>query len=138
MSALKTTLLSLKIAILMVLVTVLGAFLILGAFFWYYFGYEPFHGLKFDQKIWLQSISSGDIEKRCHMSSDIIESHLTKGMAREEVVALLGKPMQPMQPESGAGYISYVIGSCSSLDINTLDIYFDRENRLTQAATVQH
>lgn len=84
----------------------------------------------FDQERW----RNADLEtrERAHMVASLLEEHPLKGMARAEVIALLGPPT-PTDKWEGTEMI-YVLGpdgSLMAIDHEWLLIELDQEGRVT-------
>ncbi len=98
--------------------------------------HDPFGGQRFDARVWrAQAGSLNPDNPRGPMTSNLRRHHLRRGMARQEVVRLLGE-------DGGAGphSLSYTLGAWSGfrIDYDTLDITFDASGRLERTTVVQH
>jgi hypothetical protein len=113
--------------------------------------YPPayFYTAWFDQPTWLSSTASEFDNPRGRMCGDLRCRYLRRGMRREELTRLLGKPDGVVgqkevgvlsSPESETAYQAYryFIGMCDSIDEWSLDIGFDRDGQLTNTWLTQY
>lgn len=92
-----------------------------------------FNGEKFDQAKWIQLAASTKNEcKRGDMAYDLQQNILSKGVQREAVTALLGRPAFE---EKNA--IEYDLGKCMHV-YHGLLIFFDENNRLINSRISSH
>lgn len=92
-----------------------------------------FNGDKFDQVKWIQLAPTTKNEcKRGDMAYDLQQNILTRGVKREAVTALLGRPAIE---ESNA--IEYDLGKCMHV-YHGLLIFFDEHNRLINSRISSH
>lgn len=92
-----------------------------------------FNGEKFDQAKWIQLATSTKNEcKRGDMAYDLQQNILSKGVQREAVTALLGRPAFE---EKNA--IEYDLGKCMHV-YHGLLIFFDENNRLINSRISSH
>ena len=122
-----------KIGILVVAVVGIISLIILSYPIWH----NPFNDRTFDEEIWHayhNSLDSGN--PRGNMADDLRKNHLRRGMAKEQVIELLGEP----ESEKSSQLLEYNLGMWSGMgfDYDTLDIYFDSSGRLTETRIVQH
>jgi len=106
-------------------------------FYSYFFIDSPFDDKKFDKQVWLKFEKVYDMDNpRGQMVSDLIDNFLKKGMNKQEVVKILGKP----DFEKSENVFKYNLGMWSGyrVDCDSLDIEFDKTNRLKKIYTVQH
>ena len=122
-----------KISILAVAVGGVISFIILSYPIWH----NPFNDRSFDEETWhaYHNILDPD-NPRGNMADDLRKNHLRRGMAKEEVIKLLGEP----ESEKSSQVFQYNLGMWSGIrfDYDTLDIYFDSSGRLTKTRIVQH
>lgn len=98
---------------------------------------NPFNNKDFDKTTWAQFDNNYDPDNpRGKMYEDLIENHLSKGMSKEEVINLLGKP----DFESEEYFLSYNLGMWSGgrMDYDSLDLKFNRDGKLSEFYRVQH
>ncbi|NOT14104.1 MAG: hypothetical protein HOP21_00740 [Methylotenera sp.] len=92
-----------------------------------------FSGEKFDQAKWIQLATTTKNEcKRGDMAFDLQQNILSKGVKREAVTALLGRPSFEEQ-----NAIEYDLGKCM-LVYHGLLIYFDENNQLINSRISSH
>jgi hypothetical protein len=92
-----------------------------------------FNGEPFDQAKWIQLATSTKNEcKRGDMAYDLQQNILTRGVPREAVTALLGRPAFE---EKNA--IEYDLGKCMHV-YHGLLIFFDEQNRLVNSRISSH
>ncbi len=92
-----------------------------------------FNGDKFEQVKWIQLATSTKNEcKRGDMAYDLQQNILTRGVKREAVTALLGRPAIE---ENNA--IEYDLGKCMHV-YHGLLIFFDEHNRLINSRISSH
>jgi hypothetical protein len=92
-----------------------------------------FNGEPFDQAKWIQLATSTKNEcKRGDMAYDLQQNILTRGVPREAVTALLGRPAFE---EKNA--IEYDLGKCMHV-YHGLLIFFDENNRLINSRISSH
>jgi hypothetical protein len=107
---------------------------------------SPFDENDFDRTTWLGMAGDMDPDNpRGGMAAALIEKLESKKLPREAVLELLGPPDYPCSAlRYPAGPVdtclSYNLGMWSGfrIDYDTLDIYFNAENRVVRALTVQH
>ena len=91
----------------------------------------------FDKELWRTYLHSIDSDNpRGNMADDLRKNHLQRGMAKQEVLDLLGEPDFDKQ----AHVFKYNLGMWSGtrIDYDSLDIQFDSSGRLIRTAIVQH
>lgn len=92
-----------------------------------------FNGEKFDQVKWIQLSNSTKNEcKRGDMAYDLQQNILARGVRREAVTALLGRPAFE-EPNA----IEYDLGKCMHV-YHGLIIFFDDQNRLINSRISSH
>ncbi len=92
-----------------------------------------FNGEKFDQVKWIQlAVNTKNECKRGDMAYDLQQNILTRGVQREAVTALLGRPA--FEEENA---IEYDLGKCMHV-YHGLLIYFDQNNRLINSRISSH
>lgn len=92
-----------------------------------------FSGEKFDQVKWIQLATTTKNEcKRGDMAYDLQQNILTRGVKREAVTALLGRPA--FEEENA---IEYDLGKCMHV-YHGLLIFFDEHNRLINSRISSH
>ncbi len=92
-----------------------------------------FNGEPFDQAKWIQLATTTKNEcKRGDMAYDLQQNILTRGVPREAVTALLGRPAFE---EKNA--IEYDLGKCMHV-YHGLLIFFDENNRLINSRISSH
>jgi len=92
-----------------------------------------FNGEKFDQVKWIQLATTTKNEcKRGDMAYDLQQNILTRGVKREAVTALLGRPA--FEEENA---IEYDLGKCMHV-YHGLLIFFDEHNRLINSRISSH
>lgn len=92
-----------------------------------------FNDEKFDQIKWIQlAVNTTDECKRGDMAYDLQQNILKRGVNREAVTALLGRPAM----EEGNA-IEYDLGKCMHV-YHGLLIYFDEHNRLINSRISSH
>ncbi len=103
-------------------------------FIWWAFKDQfVFNGEPFDQAKWIQLATSTKNEcKRGDMAYDLQQNILTRGVPREAVTALLGRPAFE---EKNA--IEYDLGKCMHV-YHGLLIFFDENNRLINSRISSH
>lgn len=103
-------------------------------FIWWAFKDQfVFNGEPFDQAKWIQLAPNTKNEcKRGDMAYDLQQNILTKGVQREAVTALLGRPAFE---EKNA--IEYDLGKCMHV-YHGLLIFFDENNRLISSRISSH
>jgi hypothetical protein len=103
---------------------------------------EPFSGGNFDQQVWLKdSGSEHPNSPRGKMAKDLQTRLLRDKPIKKEVLDLLGKPDGfTVSSNSSLDLLSYNLGAWSGfrIDYNSLDIYFDAENRVCRVCIVPH
>lgn len=122
------------LALLTLVVAVVVAFI--GWQYWLYTG-GIFRTSSFNEAEW-KSLNQNTNDFSCYrggMAHDIRTNVLRAGLAKTEVKTLLGEP-----DFSRADVHEYILGACSGfrIDIDTLDVHFDSEGRLTKVQVVQH
>jgi hypothetical protein len=98
---------------------------------------NPFGDRKFDRNLWQSCYGSNSQDNpRGQMFDDLRKNYLRKSMSKAEVIALMGKP----DYEDGAEFISYKLGYWSGfrIDLDTLDLRFNKEGKLRKFYRVQH
>jgi hypothetical protein len=118
---------SVVFAVITVLITIVF-------FSWWMFK-DPimFGSEKFDQVKWMQSLATINTEcKRGDMAYDLQKNILSKGVKREAVTALLGRPSYE---EKNA--MEYDLGKCMHV-YHGLLIFFDDDNKLVQSRISSH
>lgn len=132
---LKTLLKVLRIAAMVFLGLLVALILFLAYAIWYFgggiFGDEDFEPVK-----WQAGPSA--TADRCYrggMAKDIRDRIVPKGMSRNQVERVLGKPDQGKSSE-----YRYVLGKCSGLgiDYDDLHIYFDEQGVVVNVLILQH
>ena len=103
-------------------------------FIWWAFKDQfVFNGEPFDQAKWIQLATTTKNEcKRGDMAYDLQQNILTRGVPREAVTALLGRPAFE---EKNA--IEYDLGKCMHV-YHGLLIFFDENNRLINSRISSH
>lgn len=92
-----------------------------------------FNGEPFDQVKWIQLATSTKNEcKRGDMAYDLQQNILSKGVQREAVTALLGRPAFEEKNS-----IEYDLGKCMHV-YHGLLIFFDENNRLINSRISSH
>lgn len=92
-----------------------------------------FNGDKFDRAKWIQLAPTTKNEcKRGDMAYDLQQNILTRGVQREAVMALLGRPAFEEQ-----NAIEYDLGKCMHV-YHGLLIFFDEHNRLINSRISSH
>jgi len=122
-----------KISILLLTVVGIISLVILSYPIWH----NPFNDRAFDKEIWHAYHNTLDPDNpRGNMADDLRRKHLPRGMAKEQVIELLGEP----EYEKSSQVLKYNLGMWSGIrfDYDTLDIYFDSSGRLTETRIVQH
>ena len=112
-----------------------GAIVYLAVIFYPAFN-NPFNDLSFNREIWRSADGQNPRCPRGQMIYDLQTKYLSKGMTRDEVIRLLGKP-----DFESANQINYMIGFWTGfmkIDIDTFDLHFDRNNKLMSAQVVNH
>lgn len=88
---------------------------------------------KFDQVKWMQYAPNLQNEcKRGEMAYDLQKNILTRGLRRDEVTAMLGRPSY-----EEANAINYDLGKCMHV-YHGLLVYFDANNRLINSRISSH
>lgn len=88
---------------------------------------------KFDQVKWMQVAPNLQKEcKRGDMAYDLQKNVLVRGLKREEVTSMLGRPAY-----EEANAISYDLGKCMHV-YHGLLVYFDANNRLINSRISSH
>jgi hypothetical protein len=105
---------------------------------------DPFDDASFNRSDWMSSTQ----EQRAKMARDVITKHVRRGVALEEIVALLGKPDETHNIRvrgrrvdqygnrlHGVTTYAYYLGSWSSygFDDAYLYIHFDGDDRVLSA-----
>jgi hypothetical protein len=118
---------SIVLAVITVLITIVF-------FTWWMFKDQiMFGGEKFDQIKWMQSVATINTEcKRGDMAYDLQKNILSKGVKREAVMVLLGRPSYE---EKNA--IEYDLGKCMFV-YHGLLVFFDDNNKLVQSRISSH
>ena len=119
---------------------VLGAAVVVAAYAgWQYWLYKGgiFRTSSFDQAEW-QALNGRTGDFSCYrggMASDIQTKILRPGLSKSQVEKLLGSP-----DISKVGVHEYALGMCSGLriDLDTLDVHFNAEDRIEKVLIVQH
>jgi len=103
-------------------------------FIWWAFKDQlVFNGEKFDQVKWIQLATATRNEcKRGDMAYDLQQNILIRGVKREAVTALLGRPA--FEAENA---IEYDLGKCMHV-YHGLLIFFDSQNRLINSRISSH
>lgn len=92
-----------------------------------------FNGEKFDQVKWIQLATTTKNEcRRGDMAYDLQQNILTRGVQREAVTALLGRPA--FEDERS---VEYDLGKCMHV-YHGLLIFFDENNRLINSRISSH
>jgi hypothetical protein len=107
---------------------------------------SPFDKSDFDRAIWLGMAEDMDPDNaRGGMAAALIEELESDKPSRAAVLQLLGPseyPCSALSPPVGPTdkCLSYNLGMWSGmrLDYDTLDVYFNGEDRVTRVLTVQH
>ena len=118
---------SIVLAVITLLITIVF-------FSWWMFKDQlMFGGDKFNQIKWMQSVSTINSEcKRGDMAYDLQKNILSKGVNREAVMVLLGRPSYE---EKNA--IEYDLGKCMFV-YHGLLVFFDDNNNLVQSRISSH
>ncbi|MES2501018.1 MAG: hypothetical protein V4545_00320 [Pseudomonadota bacterium] len=122
---------SIALAVFTVLLTIVF-------FTWWAFKDKVVFGAeKFDQTKWMQHVATIEQEcKRGDMAYDLQQNILTKGVRKEAVMALLGRPsIEEVNEKSNA--IEYDLGKCMHV-YHGLLIFFDQNNQLLQSRISSH
>jgi hypothetical protein len=90
------------------------------------FDANPFNDRRFDRQTWLSG--QGRRNPRGQMLQDVLDRRLRRGMTRESVIRLLGKP--DIDPGDGSAY--YLLGRLRAWEEDILRLAFDRQGRLTE------
>lgn len=100
----------------------------------------PYHSARFDSVKWQAGIPSDRNSTECYeraaMAEDLQRELRWRRPARDEVIAMLGKP----DSTSGTNQLSYDLGMCSGLriDYDTFEIRFDPSGKVSDAFMQQH
>ena len=103
----------------------------------------PFDDWKFDRKIWQENTNNEDPDNvRGMMIYDLTENYLKKGMSKNKVQELLGRPDFTQYTDEDLKMYSvwkYTIGAWSGLgwDYDSLNIYF-KDDRYDKFAVIQY
>jgi hypothetical protein len=103
-------------------------------FSWWMFKDQLMFGSeKFDQVKWMQSVATINTEcKRGDMAYDLQKNLLSKGVKREAVMALLGRPSYEEK-----NVIEYDLGKCMFV-YHGLLVFFDDNNAIVQSRISSH
>lgn len=118
---------SIALAVITVLITIMF-------FTWWMFKDQFMFGSeKFDQVKWMQSVATINTEcKRGDMAYDLQKNILSKGVKREAVMVLLGRPSYEEK-----NVIEYDLGRCMHV-YHGLLVFFDDNNHLVQSRISSH
>jgi hypothetical protein len=96
---------------------------------------NPYDNRPFEAQVWrAQRGSIEPMNPRGLMIRDLLANHLSAGVARHEVVQLLGDPDWQGEPGDSLPSITYVIGLYSGiLDHEFLTLHFDADGKLVSA-----
>ncbi|MGB7815941.1 MAG: hypothetical protein WBL28_06300 [Methylotenera sp.] len=118
---------SIALALITVLITIVF-------FAWWMFK-DPvmFGSEKFDQVGWMQSVATINTDcKRGDMAYDLQKNILSKGVKRDAVMALLGRPSYEEK-----NVIEYDLGKCMHV-YHGLLVFFDDNNNLVRSRISSH
>jgi SmpA / OmlA family len=104
---------------------------------WIKYYSDPFAGRSFDREVWHQFHSNDDPDNpRASMVESLQRSYLHPGLTRQQVVQLLGEP----DLDESLNMSEYNLGMWSGfrMDYDGLQVYFDKQGRLTCVQCVQH
>ena len=118
---------SITLAVITVLITMVF-------FAWWMFKDQlMFANEKFDQVGWMQSVATINTDcKRGDMAYDLQKNILSKGVKRDAVMALLGRPSYEEK-----NVIEYDLGKCMHV-YHGLQVFFDDNNYLVQSRISSH
>ncbi|MFH0825720.1 MAG: hypothetical protein V2B18_23440 [Pseudomonadota bacterium] len=121
---------------------VIGILLVLNAFVVFSLHASPFYGRVFDQAAWVAAYDTDEPDNpRAEMAKSLQSRLLRRKPTKAEVIALLGRPELTAEANMlRSDCLSYNLGMWSGyrIDYDSLDIYFDANDRVCRACIIQH
>ena len=98
---------------------------------------DPFDNKEFNRETWIKFHRSNEPDNpRGEMYESLVQNYLKKGMYKEKVVEILGKPDFVEED----AFLSYNLGMWSGfrMDYDSLDLKFSADGQLVEFYRVQH
>jgi hypothetical protein len=92
--------------------------------------------IKFNRQQWIASADRGADNPRLRMYKDLQQRYLRKGMTRQEVRHLLGKPDYDSSSKDVDSYFLGVLG-LMSVDATILEVHYDKADRVVSTAVTE-